>query len=665
MKSIPSQKKKWKVGIDSSDIRRTRNMSFNENGIAKSAQQPIVLYTNTEDADLGFIKAILNDYIVTSGNVFALNTGTGAMTEQTTTSMPDISGTASDAVYYLGELCVSSGLLSSTDTVGGYNGSSWTSRVTGLTNSTAHPLCVFKNRNTLCIGNGNVIWQTAAGAYSQDSSNTLTIPAEYTVTWMRWRNGYLYIGTRNTIGESARLFVWNGTGTSTGVGWSANCDWIYSGIEFQSSMVVLTSTGQLLRFNGGGFDELAHLPVYETTLSWSKNAVAYSTRGRCENRGMVAYGDVLYLNIDGMVQGDPDRQYLHDQPSGLWVYDPEVGLYHMAGYAYTKFNTLTITAVNSSILTVGTHLCETGDQIRASSVGNITGLTTNRDYYVINVDSTHMSLALSAADAQEGRNITISGTPSGDTLAANRTNHGAVSTLTPGAIGLITNTNTHSQFFGSDILFSGTAQDQTNTQVKTLMSLGTGRNVSHMITEPIEAGGVKDAFQKIYTECKNLVLDTQSIVLKYRTRDKFGLPTPHSYSSSGLATWVDSSSFTINATVRDFKSVAVGDEVEIIEGAGAGFTAHITTINNNTSTYTVTIDEVIPNIVAGYTSEVVVDYWVKLGTISTTTDTIIDSYAELPIGEKGSWVEFKVELRGRELSINNMSVVNATDKEHK
>jgi len=658
---LPLNNGKWSVGMDGfADIIQTRNLNLDKTGTIQVAQQPIVLYTSTEDSDFGKVKAIVNDYVITTGNVFKLDPTLGTMTEQTTTSMPDI-GIASDAVYYLSQIMVSSSQTSGTDTVDGYNGSSWTARVSGLTNSVPHPLCVFENLKTLCVGNGNIVWQSTSGGYTQDATNTLTLPSQYTVTWMRWRNGVLYIGTRNTTNGSARMFVWNGVGTSTGVGWSVSCDWIYSGADYKSSMVVLTSAGQLLRFNGGGFDELAHLPVYETSYSWSKaNASAQSTLGRCDNRGLIAYGDVLYLNIDGQVQGNPDQTYLHSQPSGLWTYDPENGLYHASGYAYSKYSTLTITAVDSSILTVGTHSLETGDEVRAVSVSNITGLTANRDYYVIKVNATQFSLAISPADAKAGRKIILSGTPSGDTLAKNRNNHGAVSTLVPGAVALITNTNQFNQFFGSIILYSGACQDNTNTTVKTLMSPGTGRNVGHFITSRFPTAGVRDTFQKIFMECKDVFLDTESFVIKYRKTDKFGLPTPTPY--TGTAIWTDASTFTIDTTKQDFRAVSVGDEIEVIEGSGAGYTAHITAIDSSSSTYSVTIDEVVPGITASDTAIIVADNWKKLGTVDNTTEGMVEDYAEVILGEKGSWCQFKVELRGKYLKLKKLSVLTASDK---
>lgn len=663
--NLPSVGGKWRVahGMDGFvDIVNTKNMDFDTQGSATLAQQPVVIYTNGDDSNFGVIQAIvlLNSvyYIVTIGNVFSYTPGSGAFSEQTITGMSTHSA-YTDAVSYLGTLAVSGATV-----VESYNGSAWTSRISGLTTAVPHPMCVFENRQTLCVASANVVTQTTAGTWTDDASNRLTLPSDYTITWMRWRGNNLYIGTRNTSGGSAKLFIWNGSGTQASQGYATACEWIYSGVAYQDTMVVLTSTGQLLRFNGGGFDEIAHFPVYETNLSWSIGAAASSTTGRCTNRGMVASGSRIYLNIDGGIQdgleGYPGK-YLHTQPSGLWVYDPGIGLYHRAGSNYTKYQTLTITALNSSGLTVGTHNLETGDEIQALSVSNITGLTTGRDYFVIRESATIIKLAFNPGDAFAGRNIVLSGTPSGDTLNAPRLECGSTSNTLPGAVAIYSQIVSQ-KFFGTDLLFGATVNNAANTAIKTLMSFGVGRNVGSIVTSELGSVGIRDSFQKIYLAIKGLVQDNDEVRIKVRKVDVPGLPNAIRYSNSGLATWTSDTVFTVLTTTKDFRSASVGDEVEIVEGAGSGYTAHITDINSATTTYTVTLDEAIPGITAGNTSDVIVQNWKKLGTIDNTTDSINEDYAGLPVEEKGSWVQFKLELRGRGLSINKTSVVTSTDK---
>lgn len=332
----------------------------------------------------------------------------------------------------------------------------------------------------------------------------------------------------------------------------------------------------------------------------------------------------------------------------------------MAGYSYNRYATLTITDLNSSNLTVGTHLLETGDQIRAVSVSNIAGLSSNRDYYVIKESDTTIMLAISAMDAYDGKYITLSGVPSGDTLARNRSNHGAISDVIPGAVALITNTNQFTKFFGSILVFGGTCKNNANTNVPSLMSPGTGRNVGHFITSRFPASGIRDVFQKIFLQLENIVLDTEFIVIKFRKLDKLSLPTPVPY--TGTAVWTSSSVFTIDTTKQDFRGVSVGDEIEVIEGSGAGYTAHITAIDSSTTTYSVTIDEAIPGIAASDTAQIVANNWTKLGTISNITEGVIEDYAEMQLGEKSSWCQLKVELRGKFLGIKKLSVITEVDK---
>lgn len=667
---LPVTAGKWKVahGRDGfADVISSRALDFSKMGDMALSAPPIALYTTNDDADFLNTQAIVADenlyYIITTGNVFLLAPGTGAITEATTTGMPNLT-VATDGVPFAGEI-----LISADNTVYSFNATTWTSRITSLTPSIPHPLCVFENRNTLCVGDGNVVRQYSTG-YSEDTTNKLTIPSQYTITWMRWKQNVLFIGTRNITGGQAKIFIWNGSGSSAQQGYGIACDWAYSAADYLSSIAVLTSAGQILRFNGGGFDEITHFPVYETPYSWSTNAAISSTNGKCPNRGMVAQGDRLYMMIDGSIQtgteGYPGH-YLHNQPSGLWMYDPDVGLSHRSGVSCDRYNTLTVTSVSDNtinFLSVA-HDSQTGDEVRASSVANITGLTTGRDYFVIKVSETSFKLAFSPADALAGRYITISGTPSGDTIQTNSMVLGSVANITPGAIAPFTKTVTQ-RFLGSELFFTARSADANNIQTYSLMSFGTGRNVGHAITSKIHASAIQDAFNKLIVNLEKLYLDTDLVRLKIRNVDVFGLPTPERYSDTGLATWVTNQQFTINTLTKDFRSASVGDEIDIVEGAGAGYTAHITAIDDSSTTYVVDIDEVIPNVILGNTSEVVVDNWKKMSTDITVEDeNLTKGFAQRsPDSTRSEWSQFKVEYRGRSIPVNKIAVITAVDKEY-
>lgn len=655
-------------------IVRSRNIDLSEKGYVTLARKPCAVFnevstTGTGDADFQDVIAIAADesyyYFVTLDHVFGLTASETAVTwgEVTTSSAPTVSAT-SDAVNYNGAIAVTgSTTLNYLSGFDGTNGSgSWTSAGDfSLSASYPHPLCKIEHRRTLAVANGNIVYQTDAAAWTDDDTNVLTLPAEYVVTTMRWRGNKLYIGTRNTAGGNAMLFVWSGSGTAAESGWPVDAPWIYALCEYGSSVALLTASGQLLRFNGAGYDVLANLPVYYTPHTWIANATG-QTRGKAINRGIWAIGDVIYFTIEGEPRGF-DAPQGEKQPGGLYVYDPTVGLSHRAGFVSEPYRNLTISSLASSIFTFASaHGCQTGDAVWAHTVTNVAALSQGRVYYAIRESATAIKLALSPADALAGNHITCSGTISGDTLSVETLDAvGNIGQVIPGPVHGFT-TKLLSKFFATEVFFCGVAYGPTmNGPLSSFMSFGMGRNVGSFITPKLYGAGVTDTFQKIISNIRGLNLDTDKVVIKYRTSERFGLPTPLRISGSG-ATWTDDSNFTIDTTTKDVKSIAVGDEVEFTQGAAAGYTAHITAINDSTSTWTITVDEDVPEIAANDRSDFLVDNWTKLAVITNSSQDIARGFHEQLIGATGAWVQFKIELRGRDVAINMANLISETAK---
>lgn len=666
--------------VQGSDIRgsiiRSRNIDLSETGYVTLSRKPCTIFnevavTGTGSASFTDPVAIAADgtyyYIVTTTNVYGLTaseTGT-SFAAVTTSGKPTIVET-SDALSYNGAIAVTGGAtlhyLSSFN--GANGGGTWTQASDfSLSSSYPHPLCRIDTRRTLAVGDGNVVKQTDAAAWTDDDDNVLTLPSEYEVTSMRFRGTKVGIGTRNVSGGNAMFFIWSGSGTSAESGWPVDAPWIYAVCEYGSSFAVLTSAGQLLRFNGGGFDVLANLPVYYTPHTWVANASSQQL-GKAMNRGMWAIGDVIYFTIEGEPRG-LDAPQGEKQPGGLWVYDPSVGLHHRAGFVAESYRSLSISTLASSIFTFSeNHGCETGDAVWADTVSNIAALTEGRVYYAIRESATQFKLALSPSDAQEGRFIICSGTISGDKLAVETMSSvGSIGQVVPGPVFGFTK-NLLSKFFASEVFFSGNAYGPTmNGPLACLMSFGMGRNVGSIVTPKLYGAGITDVFQKIVSNIRGLNLETDQVVIKYRTKERFGLPTPLRVSNSGTAVWVTPSQFTIDITGKDIQSIAVGDEVEITHGAGAGYTAHITAINNATTTWTIDIDESIPDIAASDQSDILIDNWTKLVTITKDSADIDKGFHEETVGGEGAWVQFKIELRGRDVALNIVNVVNAVHKQ--
>ena len=669
---LPGDDKRWSV-VQNSDmaglISRTRNVNLTKRGLVALERKAQLLYSSDDDTDFDTPTAIVsdqtNDYVVTSGGTFAATLGSGSISiSQVPTSGQPTHTVASDGVYFAGEVQVSG-----TTTVRSWDGSIWNSRISSLASSGSptfvpHPLCVFENRLELAVADysgGLALVKTYNTSYSLQ--NTLQLPGDYVVVWMRWRQNKLYIGTRNIVGGKARMFVWNGTGSAAQEAYDVKADWLYSGVEYLNAIVVITSAGQILRFNGGGFDELAAFPVYYSAFPWTANANKLSAIGKVKQRGMTVEGDRLLICVEGENELDPQEypgNFLPEQPSGLWCYDPQVGLYHRAGFVYSKFDAKTVLSVTSSKLRfLSDHNAQTGDAVLASSVSNISELVEDQIYFAIRESEKDIRLALSPADALAGRYLTLSGTPSGDTITFDVLDStGAVLSASSGPV-FAFNKNRPNVFHGTTLLYCGKVLNRAGVEKSVLTSLGMGRNVGSFTTIKLPTANITATQQKLYLKFRNLNLDTDEIRVKWRTKERFGMPTP----IHGTVTWIDGESFTVDTTELDFRGAEIGDEVDIISGAGAGYTAHISEIDGATSIYTVTLDEEVPGISAGGLSSIVVDNWTKHPTlINSDLETASQGYAQLTDFGVSTWIQFKIELRGFNVQVEELQPTNSAAK---
>jgi hypothetical protein len=658
----------WRVrhgGDFLADIVASRNLSFDKPGYLTLARKATALFTQGENASFNTLIAIVpistgtavTYHLITAAGFFTWD-GTPDGFAQISGGDEPAWGLDSDALIYLGELTASGG-----SKVKYYDGVSWSDIATGRTNTNPHPLAVFENRNTLCQADGNVVYQTTAAGTSDDSTNRLTIPVEYKITTMRWFKNNLYIGTRAIGTGHAKLFVWNGAGSQAQAGFDCGADWIFSLEPFDGSIAACTSAGQVLRFNGGGFDELEHFPIYDTPYEWTINADLKSTIGRVANRGMLAKGDVLYINIDGRVRSplaDQPGPYLPEQPSGLWVLDKRVGLYHKAGGVYTPFEVPDFELASGNIAFAEPHAIQTGDPVYFSSVDGVENVVEGRLYYAISLSDTAIAVASSRYDAMQGNAMYLTGTATGgdeliidvfDTLGA------AMTQDMPGCVAPFI-TDSVPSILGGEVMFGldATAADGT-TSHSSLMTLGLGHNVGSFTTTPVPATDFLDTYESVAQVLKDLALSDHEVILKYRIVRRYGFPNAYRKdATNGLATWTSDTSFSVDTRYKDMNGAEEGDEVDIIEGAGAGNLRHIASVLFEGDTCTITLTEAVPGIEADDKSEVIIDNWKRLEA-SITPDTLSKNLAvkELPgtnPSNVSAWAQFKVEIRGHEVGMS-------------
>lgn len=659
----PQQTKQWKQ-TNSGDVfgilYSTRNIDFDQEGylrLAKRSTSIVSDVTNFQTVTAITTSAINTElyYIMTASRPHSLVLNL-SLTDIYTVTIGEGS-LRYDLVPWQGRLYASQDTKFSY-----YNGSSWTGNLGSLTTGKQHPLCVFESANQLAVGDGNEVklYTTAHALFA-----TLTIPADFEVYWIRYNASNLYIGTKNLSGGNAVMYVWNGSTTGTPQGaYPIEGTFMFSGCNYNNSIAVITSKGQLMTFNGGGFSELANLPVYYTGYSWYGNT---PTAGKVTSRGMISEGGIIYINLDGSLADARIR--LPNQPSGLWVFDPKVGLYHRAGYATAKTESRSIdnttgidTATN--IITVSSYDAQTGTKVlyTCSDGGAAGGLNQRQFYYIIRVSASELKLALTYDDAIAGTAIDL--TSQGTTQVLyfhNDDDFGQVTGITPGAVGLTSDYDTNESplyrsMNGSRVLFGASiANDTLSSSIYTLQTLTEGENRGNFVTQKIPSSAIKDTWKKIYSKLNNLFEGNDKVIVKYRTEDRYNFPIYTSPVAKAV-TWTNTTTFT---TPSDLSDVVDGDEVEILSGSGAGYIAHITDIQQGATDWTVTLDEAV-SVSANDKSYVFIQNWKKIGVANSQTQ---DSILETLCGEKSKWIQIKVELRGvSQPVVEEMQIINSTYK---
>lgn len=659
------QNQSWKVSPTAqagADLVMTKGVQLSKPDRIKIAKKPIVLYTNSDDSNVGVLLSLQSDengyYFITNDGIYNVTTFSQppAFTEITSTGAPN-SSLGRDGVFYNGLLHVGGGSV-----VKSYASGSWTSRITGLDNAYPIRLTAFQNKTYIAVGNKNSVLLYDS---SYSLITTMVVPAEYIITGMVWRLNNLYIFSRNASGGTACMFVWNGAGTNYQFGFGVQADWIYSGCEYDNNIVVCTSAGQILAFNGGGFTELANFPVYNTPYSWSSSSSLINGTGKLSFRGMTAIGKRLLLNIDGSVSvqgGGYPGVYLAEQPSGLWEYNPDNGLHHKAGYCHTKYSTLSVTEVASNRLVTSAHGLSTGDAVYLNALGSLTGVVNGQTYFAIVEGATSFQLALSPSDAYNNKPITLGGSAGVATVCVDTTNEiGATFITAPGAIGLF-NKNLENVFFGSELFWGGETPNDAGTNIYAFMSLGMGRSRAVLTTVRAFGTVLTDTFSEVSLFLNDVFNSFEQVVVKKRSRKYLGYPSQVSTSGISMVTWTSSTVFTAPAANRDLSQVAIGDECTVIQGAGSGYTAHVSAISFALGTWTVTLDEAIGNITNGNKSEVQFDNWTKEKVITSTDSNLLQGYATVNLRARSAWLELKLELRGRDLSLDRILLPLKADK---
>lgn len=667
---IPNQQTKQHLQNNRSDISGTiyqsRNITLDEQGYIKLSDATYAQFTTDDDADFDVADAMYpstSDIYINADNVFSGDLGIGTLTDRGTDTNAPTPATEEDVIYFNAAEVVSDG------TIIKYRSASttWTT-VSAVIEAGNRPACmaVWDAENVLAVGSANKV-RFVSTSWVVDST-VLTLPSEYEVFSMASNGSQLYIATRNKSGGDAKMFTLNTIATSADYSYSAGTFEIMSVKRFKSSVVIINSLGQVMRFNGGGFDELAALPIYATGIEWNDALNDYST---VSNRAMWCDGDLIYINLSSFTQNGRYRM-LPNFHSGIWCYDDtSKSLYHRHSPSYTRFETIagtnvTVSAANNTFTLTSGDLnnLSTGMPVLFTDGSGtvIPELKEGTCYFLIKDSSTVFKLA-------ESYDLAILGTAIDITTAGNTSQNWYVYKVNDYGWSIYDNRMTvcvlnnllfDDKVSGRIAYTAELAQKQDLITSRTVFG-GTNPfipNRGYILTPRLNSSSIKDIYNRCVVKFRPLGLDDK-IIVKAKTRDRYNFPftsVQGSNADNWKGVWTSTTVFT---TTADMSDVVEGDEIEIIAGVGSGHISHVSTISVSTGAYTVTLTEAFPFAVSNDQMRFQVDTFETIGTITSTENDA--GYKIFRIDKSEKFTMVRVEMRGIGITIEEVQVGNSND----
>jgi len=651
----------------------TKNINLDEEGYIKLSPRTIKLMDADISGSFGLPMAVgksgVGGFQVASAST---SNYTATFTSQqnqwvadTGTAEPTL-GFDSDGIWFNG-LWVASSATAVLSKASPTSSATWTSRVSGLTSGYNHALCVFQDRNSLCVANGNVVQQVSAAWADDDAAYPdLTLPSDFEVVGMAFNNARMGVITRlnndGTTGQDqeAKFFLWDGATTGANVGVGVGSDAIVGITSYKSSFVILNRAGELLYWNGGGFDKVAAFPFYFSSDMYN-DPFANNNLGKVY---MEVDGDIILINIGMELEAinAKEENRRENTMSGVWCFDPKVGLYHRyspsmsQGYVNYVAGADCNASTNTLVASAGAYglqtIPATGNKARLTS-GAIGGLKKNTDYYIIRISTTNFQLAETKEQALAGVAIDLTSFDANNYFwMYNILDFGNTYYESPGATSLIRERN---NTYG-DILLGARLYDTALSSTDMIcVAVPNLENRGYFVTPKGFSGQTTDTTQKLLVKYRPLK-DEDAIVVKYRTKDVLGLPVT---SSGNQATWTSPTEFYTSQDLSEAKTyIDAGGELEFeaIAGAGAGQTVQVVSIAESSGTYAVVLEEDVIGASAGLKSEYIITNW-NVGRTITSAD---GDYNEVPIGKTGKFVQFKVELRGSDVAVEELQIINST-----
>lgn len=443
---------------------------------------------------------------------------------------------------------------------GNWNRKWWTNTLAQSALDSSYPIVVRRFNKILLVGNKNfvhVITPSADGTISSSINvayKRLVYPTGYEVNTILITGSQVCIVLNQPAGSSAIATFWDG-GSETYFDPISLLDrYALAGVVDEDGIPwIVNGKGQLLEYTGSSFVQKDAFPCFYSNKRWTDKGVAQTLPTVLHRNGMrIIDGQIhmLVKNTLATLSGQSNAYGVEEMPAGIWVYDPDIGLY--CRYTLGQFNGSTNEEWGARAL---------------ESVGALKETTIEKGRFLA-------GLTVYTDDFSTTRKVIM-----GATVPANSTQRG------------------------------------------------------HFVTTKLQVGSASAFWREMVAKFERLLNSTDAIVVKART------DTSPTLSFKDLSiTWTSTTQFT--SADADLANVVGGEEIEIVCGKGAGATAHVSVISFLAGTYTVTLDEAIPNVSGG--ARAVINNFQKLGSITDQAayEQLLQIYRDAP------WVQLKVELRG-------------------
>lgn len=666
------------------DIVSTRNLTFDNEGYVRLSKPTVSLYSEVDDADFGYPvnmgpATLAGQFMIaTNEKQFQLDMynsgayGVLTVTEDAGLNTPDNTSDGSyraDAVHF-NETFVYANPTDRklyTHPLGSL-ANDWTIRDTSATVETGSlVVCNFASKNNIAVGNDNNV---DVYSTSYTAGTALVIPEDFKVTGIAYNNGYVGITTHAAEAGRCYFFVWDGATAAANYSIEVPSATSFLVTPYGGTFAFVDGNGVVYRWSPGTLTPIAVFPVYMHSGVFITGGYG-SVPQTPLNHSVVTEGELIHFNLSSVFSSATEDQdiFITEQHGGIWTYDPSVGLYHRHALTGTKVvvDTIATTSVNTSTDTITVAAApETGTPVRYSD-GNstaIAGLTNKTVYYTIKTGSTTVQLAETYNDAINGTEIDLTGTGNNSqTLQFYLKTDFGQSYKTDKKQGMIYiphERDITSDLYYQEMFYGSDCSTDTTTEYSVFgFVLQDTENRGYFITSKFMSQQLQDDWQKIFIKHSPLVNDTDKIVVKYRIDNNKPLTRIKS-ASDGTITWSDNNTFTTTDT--QWANVMAGDEVEFIQGTGSGYLAHVSSISESSGTYTVNIDETIKNLTAAKTGRAVASRWKKLTTLDNGIISNDDGYSEITVGVKSKQIQFKIELRGEDVEVEEILVAHQLHK---